>query len=77
VKAVVTISRYWKNPKISTVVTDDSISLTISLDDFIAALKSEIGSVTSTFTQKTFESKVDAAVSAVLEKVKEESIKVV
>lgn len=73
----VTISRYWNNPEINTSVTNESISLTISLEDFIAALKHEIGSVTTTLTQKGFSTQLDNAVHNVLEKVKEESKKII
>jgi hypothetical protein len=44
-KSVITISRYWTNPKIQTTITNESISLQVSLDDFISELKTEIGSV--------------------------------
>lgn len=71
----VTISRYWNNPKISTIVTTEGISLTIELEDFITALKEEIGSVSTTFTKKSFSQQLDNAVITVLEKIKEESIK--
>jgi hypothetical protein len=76
-KSCVTITRYWSNPKIQTKITDESISLSISLDDFITAIKKDIESVTWTFKQTTFEKQLDEAVMSVLEKIKEESIKVV
>ena len=72
----VTISRYWNNPEISTSIDSDQITLSISMEDFTKALKSEIGSVATTFTQKSFEKKLDEAINSVLEKVKEESIKI-
>ena len=76
-KAVVTISRYWDNPKITTVITPAFISLSIDMEDFVTALKQEIGSVTWTFKKETFDKQLDEAIRVVLEKVKEESIKVV
>lgn len=76
-KGVITISRYWTNPKITTILSDESINLSINLDDFISAIKNEIPLVTWTFKQATFEKQFDSAVATVLEKVKEESIKVV
>jgi hypothetical protein len=76
-ESIVTISRYWSNPQIQTTVTEESIKLNISLDDFIAAIKQDIESVTWTFKQATFEKQLDEAVSSVLEKIKEESIKAV
>jgi|GEM_PF-4850672 len=50
-KMVVTVSRYWDNPKILTKVTNKEISLEMSLDDFKEALKQEIGSVTTVVTK--------------------------
>jgi ABC-type enterochelin transport system substrate-binding protein len=76
-KTMVTISRYWTKPEILTTITDESISLQISMDDFIKALKTEIESVTWTFTKVTFEKQLDEAINRVIEKVKEESAKVV
>jgi len=76
-KKTLTISRYWNKPEITTTVSVEGISINIDLDDFIAALKQEIGSITMTFTQKKFELKVDNAVETALNKIKEESIKAV
>ena len=76
-KRTVTISRYWNKPTITTTVSVDGISLEIGLDDFIGALKQEIGSITMTFTQKAFSIKMDNAIELVLKKIKEESIKVI
>jgi len=76
-KQVLTISRYWTNPKIQTIITDESISLQVSLDDFISALKTEIGSVSFVFKKETFNAQLDSAVNKVLEMVKEESVKVI
>lgn len=44
--SVVTISRMWNNPHIKTTISTDSISLEISLDDYLDALIAEIGSIT-------------------------------
>jgi hypothetical protein len=74
-KSTVTISRHWNNPKINKTVTVDGIALSIDMDDFVTALKEEIGSVTTTFTKKTFETKLDKAVYSTIEKIKEESKK--
>lgn len=73
----ITISRKWNNPKIYTTLTNDGIGMTMSVDDFIAALKQEIGSVRWIFRNETFARIVDAAAQAVIEGVKEESAKVV
>jgi hypothetical protein len=74
-KTVVTISRYWHNPQIMTVIWKDGISLTMNMPDFVEALKKEIGSVTWTLRDKTFEQKIDLAISNILSKIKEESAK--
>ena len=72
-----TISRHWDHPRITTDITSESISLKISLDDFVTALEQEIGSVTWTFTKATFHDQIMKAAEAVVAKVKEESAKVV
>lgn len=72
----VTISRYWNRPEINITVNDELISLNMKMDDFIKALKEEIGSVTWTFRDKTFNEAMDNAVQSVIKKVKEESVKV-
>lgn len=76
-KRVITISRKWHSPHITTVVTDESISLSIDLEDFVKALIKEIGSVALVFTGKSFEKKLKKAVENVIEGVKEESVKVI
>jgi hypothetical protein len=74
-KEIVTISRYWNKPFIKVVVTNDDISLSIPLVDFIDAVKKEIGSVRWIIKNETFEYILDKAVKVVIEKVKEESSK--
>jgi hypothetical protein len=76
-KSYMTISRHWDNPKINAQVSVEGISLITELDDFISALKKEIGSITMTFTQQQFSDKVDKAVEMVVAKIKQESVKVV
>jgi hypothetical protein len=76
-KQVVTISRQWDNPSILTTIDQNEISLKISLEDFITALKHEIGTVAYTFTRASLNEKIDNAVNLVLESIKEESSKVV
>lgn len=76
-KTLVTISRYWNNPAITTTVSNKSIGISVSMDDFKEALKHEMGSVALVFTEQALSDKIDKAVIAVLEKIKEESIKVV
>jgi hypothetical protein len=77
IRGIVTISRYWDNPKINTTIEDNFIALRISLNSFTKALKSEIGSVAMVFKKDTFDKRFDQAVLRVLSKVKEESTKVV
>lgn len=72
----VTISRYWDNPQIETIISNDGIGLSIRLNDFAKALIKEIGSVAWTFKQVTFEKQVSDAIQVVLSKIKEESIKI-
>jgi hypothetical protein len=44
-KRIVTISRKWHNPKIEVWLSDEEIGLKIEFDDFIMALKKEIGKI--------------------------------
>lgn len=76
-KNILTISRYWNNPKIITTISSEEISLQMDLDDFCIALKQEIGSIATTFTQKAFAIKFDNAIAIILKRVKEESIKTI
>jgi hypothetical protein len=76
-KAVVTISRHWDNPKIMTTLSTEGISLQTDLVDFIEALAQEIGPITWVFTDKKFREKLNQAVITVTEKIKEESIKAI
>jgi len=54
-KSVVTVSRKWDNPKITTTLSDEEIKLQCNLTDFLAALKTEIGSTTFTITKSGFD----------------------
>ena len=76
-KVCITVSRYWNNPQIMTVLWKDGISLTMNLDDFVKALKEEVGSITWVFRKSTFEEMMDTAIKSIVEKIKEESVKVV
>jgi len=76
-KHIVTISRYWDNPQIAITVDEEHIDLKIDIEDFLAALKDEIGSVRYIVTEKGFEERFDKAALNVMEKIKEESIKAV
>ena len=74
---IVTISKYWNSPEITTVMTTDKIALKIDIEDFKKALKEEIGSVKWIFRNSSFRKRVDEAFFNVLEKIKEESIKTI
>jgi hypothetical protein len=73
----VTISRYWDNPKINIVVDSDLISLSIGIEDFYVALLEEVGQIATTLTKKQMLDKLKKAGNIVVEKIKEESIKVI
>lgn len=73
----IVISRHWDNPRISIVVDASHIGITMTLNDFLEALKNEIESVTWTFRQATFHQQYDEAVERVIEKIKGESARVV
>jgi Leu/Phe-tRNA-protein transferase len=72
----VTTSRKWHEPEVRTVIDNKEIALSVSLKDFITALKIEIGSVRWVVKQGTFETMLDEAVQRVLLGVQEESAKV-
>jgi hypothetical protein len=73
----VTISRKWNNPKITTKVSNEEISLEMDIEDFKTALKQEIGSVTWVIKKDTFDARLDDAVNKILSGVKEESAKTI
>ncbi len=76
-KDAVTISRHWHNPAIHTVVTVDGIKMSVSLDDFVAALTEELYGAGRWMTKSQLEQRVKAARSTIVERIKEESTKVV
>jgi hypothetical protein len=73
----VTITRLWHNPEIHVTVDSEKISLSMPLDDFVAAMITEIGSVAMVFKQKTFAEKVKIAKEAIIKGIKEESVKAI
>lgn len=75
--SVVTISRMWNNPHIKTTISTDSIELEISLDDYLEALITEIGSITFTINNTKFKDKIKEASNRVINGVKLESAKVI
>jgi len=70
---VVTISRKWNKPDITTTLNEQEIKLEMALDDFLKALRTELGWRGSMLSDTAF----NTAVETVLEGVKEESAKVV
>jgi hypothetical protein len=75
--ANIVISRHWDNPRISIVVDASHIGISMTLDDFLEALREEIESVTWTFKKSTWDAQFDAAADRVIEKIKGESARVV
>ena len=76
-RACVTVSRKWNNPKITTTVDAEGITLKIDLADFVEAVKREIGPITLVFKQDTFFGLMDSAIEKVIAGIKDESAKVV
>lgn len=74
---VITVSRRWHEPQIRTTIDFDGISIQMPLEDFVEALKQEVGSVTWTFKKDSFNRQLDAAVERVVKGMKEETAKVV
>ena len=64
----VTVSRHWDNPQILSNITIEGIAIGMEIKDFTKALKIEMGLT---------DDAMDRAVVRVLEKMKEESAKVI
>jgi len=62
----VTITKYWHNPRIQVLVTNEGIGLRMNIEDFKEALRREM-KIHS----------LDAAISRIIEGIKEEASKVV
>lgn len=76
-KQIVTITRHWSSPEIAIKISDELISLSISLEDYEKALAEELGNPALLLTNKQLKDKLILASRKVIEKVKEESAKVV
>ena len=72
-----TISKKWHHPEFKFIITNEDLSLEMDFQDFVKALKQEIGSITWTFKKDTFEKQLDEAIQRVISGVKEESAKVI
>lgn len=73
---IITVSRHWHSPTIRTSVTFDGIALEMSLDDFVLALSGEIYATGRWLTKASLDQKVKQATHVLVEKIKEESVKV-
>lgn len=76
-RSIITISRKWNNPQIQTNISLEGIELMMSIEDFKIALLKEIGSITFTFTEKSFNKQLNDAINNILQGIKDESAKVV
>ncbi len=72
----ITVGRKWHNPLIYSYVDYEEIALSMTLYDFMEAVKQEMGSVATIFKRETFSRKVDEAVNKVLQGLKNESVKI-
>jgi len=76
-KVAVTVSRHWHEPQIHTVVSGEGIAMALLLDDYLKALTVELYAQGRWWSQDQLELKVQQAARKVLDRVKEESAKVV
>lgn len=76
-KVAVTVSRHWDSPQIHTVVSGEGIALALLLGDYVNALTVELYKQGRWVTKAQLEAKVQQAAKIVLDKIKEESAKVV
>ncbi len=73
----VTISRRWNQPEISIDVDGDGIDIKMKMEDFIQALKLELGSPLNIITKKQLSKRVSVAANAVLGGIKKETVKII
>jgi hypothetical protein len=76
-QVAVTISRHWHEPKIHTVVSGEGIAMALLLDDYVKALTLELYAEGRWWSREQLEQKVQQAAKRVLDRIKEESAKVV
>jgi hypothetical protein len=76
-KVAVTISRHWHEPQIHTVVSGEGIAMAILLNDYVKALTLELYAEGRWWSREQLEFKVQQAAKRVLDRIKEESAKVV
>lgn len=75
VKVFFTVMRKWNSPEIKTVVTNDGISMSMSMDDFKTILCDKLWSSVN-FTKGGFRSRMDDVVEEVSQLMKKETAKV-
>lgn len=68
--AMVTISREWHKPEIRVSVSHERIELAASIDDFMRAVSSEMGSPALMFTRAQLDRSLALAAASVVEKLK-------
>jgi len=72
----VVISRHWHSPEISVTVSAEKIELTCDLEDFVAALVTEMPHPLKMWSRKKHSNEANAAMLRAIEKIKESSSKV-
>lgn len=76
-KVALTISRHWHSPQIHTVISEEGIALALLLTDYEKALTAELYPQGSWATRDELEKRIVQARKIVIDKIKEESAKVV
>lgn len=75
-KTKLIISRFWHHPEILVRVTNEKIGIELDIQDFFKIVVEEMGSPAMLFSQSALIEKLNKAMRAVEEKVKEASIHV-
>jgi len=65
-KPTVTISKKWGHPQITTQISREGITLQISLDDFLQAVKMEMGDTMKVFDRVDLHNRIDDLAIAIL-----------
>jgi len=72
-----TILRKWNNPKIDVQITNELISVSMELTEFILALALEVDKVTTILTRKTLDRCLQEAASRIISEMKNQTTKVI
>ena len=75
-KHAIVISRDWHNPTIKIDVTEEGISIGMSLADFLAAIAEEYGNPARTITKSQHLARLRVAADAVTASMKNETVRV-